>query len=203
MLGDVIKKIVVVGFIFAHCLLLTSCSISNDNVSIESESPVDTSQIISEEEKPKPPAVIVSEIIPQPATDNILNYEEFLKLLEANGFTYKQKSELKKFLSVSAKCILVGYEELYVYEYESNESMENDSITIGISGYSIDKQNSDGTTLSTQISWVSTPHWFKSDLIIALYIGENKLIIDFLNETFGDTFAGGDIRERSWTRGLL
>jgi len=119
---------------------------------------------------------------------NKLNYGSFLRLLDENGFSYEEMSEEtvdNSFLSVSRKPISIGDELISIYEYNSNEAMEEDSQYIDKGGFSI---NCPGK--SVQISWASLPHFFKKDLIIVNYVGEDKQILAFLKENLGDRFAG-------------
>ena len=112
-------------------------------------------------------------------TDEILNYATFLELLEANGFSFEEKPVefgLRRF-------VLIGDEQLTILDFWSNEAMEEHVNRIGLDGFSF------GCPENLMISWVGPPHWFKRDLIIVHYVGENKQIIDFLTKNL-DLFAG-------------
>ena len=128
-------------------------------------------------------------ILPTP-TPIDMSFLTFLELLKGNGFIYDDIIDgaqgLDGILSDNAKTIILGDEIISVYEYNSNEEMEMDAGYISTDGFGITSPNS-----GVQISWVSTPYWFKSDMIVVLYVGENNKIIDFLLETFGQPFAGG------------
>jgi len=78
-----------------------------------------------------------------------------------------------------------GKENISVYLYESNVKMEEDATHIDKVGASY----SDGKN-DTKINWYSTPHFFKKDNIIVLYVGEDTEIIDALKEIMGIQFAG-------------
>jgi len=117
-----------------------------------------------------------------------LNYTAFLELLESNGFSFEEIEDNPNhgsMLSVRLKFIGIGDDVIAIYEYASNRTMERDSDTIDKSGFSISRR--DG---GTHISWMSNPYFFKKDLIIVNYVGENEQIIGFLNKTFGSVFAG-------------
>lgn len=43
---------------------------------------------------------------------------------------------------------------------------------------------------ATIIEWVSYPHFFKSENMIVLYVGENSEIVNALEELVGPQFAG-------------
>ena len=57
---------------------------------------------------------------------------------------------------------------------------------INESGYPISRT----TGQPADLTWISNPHWFKRDLILVLYVGEDEQIIDFLQQFLGDSFAG-------------
>ena len=119
-------------------------------------------------------------------TDETLNYTVFLELLNANGFSFEETGEYRGFLSVPQRVILIGDEQLTIYEFGSHEAMERNAGFVGKSGFSIDNRD---TGKAVEISWIGPPHWFKKDLIIVNYVGENRQIIDFLSENL-DLFAG-------------
>ena len=122
------------------------------------------------------------------ANQDVLNYTAFLELLEANGFSFEEIEDDPNhgsMLSLRHKFIRIGDDVITIYEYASNRAMERDSNTIDKSGFSINRR--DG---GTSTSWASNPYYFKKDLIIVNYVGENEQIIGFLNETLGNVFAG-------------
>ena len=124
---------------------------------------------------------------------NALNIKVFLELLESNGFTYDKAGETSvadSFLSVSTKHFRIDDELLAIYEYNSIEEMENDSKYISKNGFSIMQPGK-----NVNISWIADPYFFKKDLIIVNYCGENIRIINFLKENLGDSFAGHDYKE--------
>ena len=50
----------------------------------------------------------------------------------------------------------------------------------------------DGTTIgNSKPSWMATPHFFKSQKLIVIYIGDDKTILRILQGALGDQFAGG------------
>jgi len=132
-----------------------------------------------------------SEIITfPPPTASTMNFSLFMDLLRINGFVYDDIIEgtnsSERWLSVDAKHIILGDDIITVYEYYSNEEMETNAGYISPGGSSIY-----GPDFGVEISWVSIPRWFKSDLIIVNYVGENEDILNFLTVIFGFPFAGG------------
>ena len=115
------------------------------------------------------------------------NYAFFIQLLAENGFQYTEENPDTEFsfLSVARKPVLIGDDIISVYEYESNAAMEADASCIDKSGFSVMLPDR-----GSNISWVSNPYFYKKDMIIVNYVGENERILAFLSESFGEPFAG-------------
>lgn len=106
--------------------------------------------------------------------------------LEQKGFNVISKDEKKEIFQGKRKSLSINKNEnIYVYLYQTNEKMEEDSSSIDIGGtsYNNGKDYAD-------IDWASLPHFFKKGNIIVLYVGENSAIIEALEEILGKQFAG-------------
>ena len=127
---------------------------------------------------------------------DLMNYVTFLELVSDSGFIYEEGGEIgfpDSHLSVSCKTIMMGNNEIIsVYEYPTEEEMENDSKYIDISGSSFHFPNKD-----TKVSWPSYPHFFKKELLIVNYVGESAEILSFLKKTLGGPFAGYEFWEEN------
>lgn len=112
--------------------------------------------------------------------------KDLITNLEQKGFNVISKDEKKEIFQGKRKSLSINKNEnIYVYLYQTNEKMEEDSSSIDIGGtsYNNGKDNAD-------IEWASLPHFFKKDNIIVLYVGENSAIIEALEEILGKQFAG-------------
>jgi hypothetical protein len=49
----------------------------------------------------------------------------------------------------------------------------------------------DGSTRTMQISWTGTPHFFRKERVIVIYVGEDQAVLDHLTEALGPQFSGG------------
>ncbi len=85
------------------------------------------------------------------------------------------------FFAVTGQIIKVDGADVQVFEYESAEAMEADAAQVSADGGSV------GTSM---ITWVATPHFFKSGRLLVLYIGDNAAILDLLKGVLGEQFAG-------------
>ncbi|MCL1995984.1 MAG: hypothetical protein FWG63_07255 [Defluviitaleaceae bacterium] len=128
--------------------------------------------------------------------DDALDYAGFLELLAANGFLVEEGQErrggtIDSPLSTVQRFVYVDDEMLRVEIYDSNEIMERAASLIGVHG--VADPDFPGF-LTFMVTWMpeASPRWFKRDLLIVFYGGNDSRIIDFLveNLTF---FVGFDI----------
>ena len=84
------------------------------------------------------------------------------------------------FFSVDAKIIKMYGEEVQTFEYRTIDDAQND----------IDEVTPDGQFRNVNVIWVGTPHFYRSDRLIILYVGDHVDIIHRLEDLFGPQFAG-------------
>ncbi|MFC1938899.1 hypothetical protein ACFLWM_01940 [Chloroflexota bacterium] len=113
------------------------------------------------------------------------NYDSFIVNLRAAGATVEHPSLpqviVQDFFSVTGQVFEVNGEDVQVFEYIDQSIAEAEAALVSPDGSSI------GTSLPF---WVGPPHFYKSGRIIVLYVGENKAVIDLLQEVLGSQFAG-------------
>jgi hypothetical protein len=85
------------------------------------------------------------------------------------------------FFSVEGQILKVNGADIQVFEYESAEAMETESSQISEDGGSI------GTNM---VTWVATPHFFRSGRLLVLYVGFDAAVLDLLEDALGKQFAG-------------
>ena len=122
----------------------------------------------------------------QKPTNNESDYTAFLNMLTVNKLQYEEAEvDDDSFLSVPRKPVLIGDEIISIYEYASNDDMEEDSKYIDKGGCNISVPSK-----AVKISWISSPHFYKKDTLIIQYTGEDEQILEFLYENYGAEFAG-------------
>ena len=127
------------------------------------------------------PAASASNASPEPA--KVVDRAGLITALEEAGATVEMGEPLSQpFLSVAGNIIRVNGADVQVFEYESVEKMELESSQIAPDGSS---------NATTMISWIDTPHFYKSGRIIALYVGSDDAILSILESALGAPFAGG------------
>jgi hypothetical protein len=85
------------------------------------------------------------------------------------------------FFTVKGQIIKINGVDVQIFEYEAAKNMEADAAQISTDGGSI------GTSM---VSWVATPHFFKSGRILILYVGDDNAVYDLLKGVLGEQFAG-------------
>ena len=124
--------------------------------------------------------------------EELLDYAAFLALLEINGFMFEEGGDFSAnpFSGGGAShfSVRIGDDRLAIYEYESNEAMACASRSVSRCG-NFFGGDSHSTPPHTAVTWNHAPYFFKRDLIIVFYTGENEQIINFLMENL--TFFAG------------
>ena len=85
------------------------------------------------------------------------------------------------FFSVTGQIIQVNGADVQVFEYESAEALEADASQVAPDGGSV------GTSM---VTWMATPHFFKSGRVLVLYVGDDTTVYDLLKGVLGEQFAG-------------
>jgi hypothetical protein len=102
--------------------------------------------------------------------------------LRAAGATIESSETISQpFFSVEGRILKVNDADVQVFEYKSAEALEADAAQVSTDGGSV------GTSM---ISWMATPHFFKSGRVLVLYVGDDAAILDLLTDALGGQFAG-------------
>jgi len=80
--------------------------------------------------------------------------------------------------------MIIGSEAIDIYQYDNNESMEEDAGRIDSGGCTYSGSN------PKKVSWTKAPHFYKKGNIIVLYVGHDRDIKTHLSEILGNQFAG-------------
>lgn len=85
------------------------------------------------------------------------------------------------FFSVKGQKITVNGDEVQVFEYLDAVAADAEAALISPDGSSI------GTTM---INWVTSPHFYRKDKLIVLYVGDATAIVNVLETVLGPQFSG-------------
>src|SRR5215211_2778603 len=92
--------------------------------------------------------------------------EALVRTLQQQGATVTRAGSLPQssypFMSVSAQLLQVNGADVQVFEYASATGADNDASKVSPTGSPVGQ---------SQISWMDTPHFYKRDCLIVLYVG--------------------------------
>ena len=86
------------------------------------------------------------------------------------------------FFAVKGQVLKVDNEEIQVFEYATEQAAEEDALQVAPDGCSIGPH---------MVNWIATPHFFRRDKLIVLYVGDSIAVLDKLTKILGSKFAGG------------
>jgi hypothetical protein len=110
------------------------------------------------------------------------DYETLVARLSAEGAVIEQGEDITQpFLSVTAKTATINGEDLQIFEYLSEKTVDEEAATVSPTGSPI------GTTM---VSWIQPPHFYKSGKMIVIYLGSNQDTQNVLEDILGSQFAG-------------
>ena len=112
-----------------------------------------------------------------------LGLAELQDSLLATGAEVKVSAEVVKqsFFSVDSRILEVNGERVQIMEYRDAASLEAEAAGISRDGSSV------GTTM---VTWVGAPHFFRTESLIVLYVGESITVIEALVKVMGPQLAG-------------
>jgi hypothetical protein len=86
------------------------------------------------------------------------------------------------FFSVGGQILAVIGEDVQVFRYATARAAEREAGRVSPDGSGV------GTSM---VSWISTPHFFRKDNLIVLYVGDDAGVLRALGAVLGNQFAGG------------
>lgn len=112
----------------------------------------------------------------------INNYDDLLNKLKSSKLKVETAGNISQtFFSVEGRIIKLNNEDIQVFEYPDKSKADTDINLISTDG---------GTIGTNMITWVSDPHFYRTDKMLILYVGKNEEIIGLLNKMLGLQFAG-------------
>ena len=131
-------------------------------------------------------AILASCTAPQDAdesgTRSVSTYDELVAALRDMGSAVESLNPISQpFFVPEGRVISVDGSEVQVFEYPSEDDALSAAGTISSDGGSI------GTSM---VSWIETPHFFRSGSLIVLYVGEEDSVVEALQVVLGLQIAG-------------
>lgn len=97
------------------------------------------------------------------------------------NFSAAQSSAQPIFPLATPYTLSVNGQDIQAYEYASEDAAQDDEGNISADGSMVE-----GTT----VTWVGTPHFYRYDNVILVYLGNNATITQALEDLAGPPFAG-------------
>jgi hypothetical protein len=118
-----------------------------------------------------------------PPTWDEVNYDSLIDDLRAMGVAVEPAGEVSQpFFSVKGRVIRINGDIVQVFEYDNAEAVDDEASLVSPDGSRV------GTTM---VTWVATPHFYKKDMLIVIYVGGDNDVINALERVLGKQYAGG------------
>jgi len=115
----------------------------------------------------------------------VIDHSDLIEKLRDRGAKVESAQEdevAQPFFSVSGRVVKVNGEDVQVFEYASPAVAEKQAALVARDGRSV---------ATTQVTWVATPHFFRSGKLVVLYVGDGERVLKVLEAVLGRQFAGG------------
>lgn len=118
-----------------------------------------------------------------PQDSAVTDLDSLVESLQANGATVEKADPVSQpFFKPQGQVLVVNGQDVQVFEYDSEASANAEADLVAPDGSSV------GTSIMT---WIATPHFYKSGKLIVLYVGDQDDTINVLEAVLGTQFAGG------------
>ncbi len=112
----------------------------------------------------------------------VTDYVSLIDNLRAAEATVEPAGDISQpFFSVTGNIIVVNGDDVQVFEYEDAATAEAEATLVSSDSSSV------GTSM---ISWVAPPHFYKTEKLIVLYVGESESVTGALEDVLDPQFAG-------------
>jgi len=116
------------------------------------------------------------------STLRVKNLRELINKLKTGDARVARKGKVEQpFFSVKGQIIVIGDQDVQVFEYRSLKAAELDASKVSNTG------SSAGMSMPM---WIAPPHFFKNGRLIVLYVGEKPSVLKALEDALGPQFAG-------------
>lgn len=114
---------------------------------------------------------------------DVTDYVSLVDALRAAGAQVEPGDNLSQpFFEPQAQIIHVNGQDVQVFEFADEAAAQAAAETVSADGTSV------GTSMMT---WMGTPHFFRVDKLILLYVGSDEATLELLQEVARPQFAGG------------
>ena len=114
---------------------------------------------------------------------SVIDYDILVESLQDAGAVVGPTGNVDQpFFAPQGQVIAVDGQDVQVFEYTTAAGADSEA----------DLVSADGSTVGTSMmTWIATPHFYKSGRLIALFVGDHSDTITILEGALGPQFAGG------------
>jgi hypothetical protein len=118
----------------------------------------------------------------EPQSARVTDYASLAASLRAAGANVKPGAKVDQpFFPVSGRLMEVHGEEVQVFQFADAAEVKAQAARISPTGTAI------GTT---KVQWIGPPHFYRTDRLLVLYVGESERVLKALETVLGLQFAG-------------
>lgn len=114
-------------------------------------------------------------------TKMVTDYSSFLQYLRALVTVKEIGTVERDYFSASGRIILIGKNEVQIFEYKSESFAKLDAKQISEDGYTI---------RDVRQVWAAPPHFYQEGKLIVLYLGNEQDTLHILEDILGKQIAG-------------
>jgi hypothetical protein len=113
----------------------------------------------------------------------VTDYDILVESLQDAGATVEPIGTVNQpFFTPQGQVIAIDGQDVQFFEYDTVADADTEADLVSPDGSSV------GTSMMT---WIATPHFYKSGTLIVLYVGDLSDTITILEGALGPQFAGG------------
>jgi hypothetical protein len=115
--------------------------------------------------------------------ETMIDLDTLVDGLQTAGATVEMAGTVSQpFFTPEGQVITVNGQDVQVFQYESEAEAKAEADLVSLDGSSV------GTSM---MNWIAPPHFYNSEQLIVLYVGDDIGTIGFLEAVLGTQFAGG------------
>lgn len=116
------------------------------------------------------------------SSGQVVDYLSLIYRLRALGAHVESNGEVDQpFFSAKGQAITVDGEDIQVFQYDDPATADAEAALVSPDGSAV------GTS---KPHWIASPHFFKKDKLLVLYVGDNGALLKLLEAALGRPFAG-------------
>jgi len=112
----------------------------------------------------------------------VIDSSSFISSLRALGAGAQTAGEVEQpFFSITGKMVKIHGEDVQIFQYSDTATADAEAAPISRDGMG---------TGTSKIQWIGSPHFYKKESLLVLYVGDNQKVLKTLEALLGQQFAG-------------